>query len=81
VSADQHGWERVRIASDGAPAAYAGRIGKCLGWEEPSTSGVGPVIGAGLGPNGPVDVAIAVSFDEAAEPLWFAPHLIERVDD
>lgn len=53
----------------------AGRIGEIWSEAEPSPSDVGPVIGdRGEG------VAVSVLFEDTEDVVWFAPHLLKRVE-
>jgi hypothetical protein len=72
---------KVRIADFPEAEALAGRYGVCLGDSVPSSSGVAPVIGQGFGGNAREDYALSVYFEETGEQEWFAPHLVERVED
>jgi hypothetical protein len=67
---------RIRAHAVTEAAGYAGRIGVCLGFTVPSMTGEGPLIGdVGAGE------AFYVHFEDSDEGGWFAPDLIERVED
>ena len=67
---------RIRETEETRAAGFAGRVGELFGESIPSSSGAGPVIG-GRGE----DQAFSVFFEETREQLWFAPHLVEFVED
>lgn len=69
--------DRVRIvtAPETAAAGFAGRVGEVWSESVPSVSGAGPVIG-----DRGEDLALSVLFEETEDLVWFAPHLVERVD-
>lgn len=70
-------FDRVRVLRSAATedAGATGKIGTAMGHSMPSSSGVGPVVG-----DTGDDFAIAVSFDESDEALWFHPDLLKFVD-
>jgi hypothetical protein len=70
----------VRIADLPEAGEFAGRVGQVFGRSVPSSSGVGPVIGANVGGSARVDLAVAVIFADSAGEHWFAPHLVEATD-
>ena len=55
--------------------------GRVVKFSVPSSSGVGPVIGAEV-PFGSAreDFAYSIWFEETREQHWFSPHLLERID-
>jgi hypothetical protein len=69
--------DRVRIsdAEESRERGFVGRVGQVFGYSEPSSSGVGPVIG-----DRGEDFALSVFFAETEEQEWFAPHLVEFRD-
>jgi hypothetical protein len=71
----------VRIADFPEAGAFAGRYGERYGWSVPSSSGVSPVIGAGVGGSSQQDFAVSVYFEDTDEQVWFAPHLVEGVQN
>jgi hypothetical protein len=71
----------VRIAELPEAGEHAGRVGQVFGWSVPSSSGVGPVIGAHVGGSAKRDFAYSVFFEDSGEQLWFAPHLLESAGD
>jgi hypothetical protein len=70
----------VRVADLPEAGEYAGRLGQVFGRSVPSSSGIGPVIGAAFGGSAREDLAYAVIFDGVDGERWFAPHLIESAD-
>jgi len=69
----------VRIADLPEAREFAGRTGEIFGWSIPSTSGVGPVIGAEFGGSAREDFAYSVYFEDTREQHWFSRHLIETL--
>ncbi|HZT84090.1 MAG TPA: hypothetical protein VE984_01540 [Gaiellaceae bacterium] len=69
--------DRVRIGSspESEASGFAGRVGEVWSESEPSVSGVGPVIG-----DRGDDVAVSVLFEDTEDVVWFAPHLVRRVE-
>jgi hypothetical protein len=69
--------DRVRIASTPETDAtgVAGKIGEVWSESDPSLSGVGPVIGDRGG-----NLALSVVFEDTEDMVWFAPHLLKRVE-
>lgn len=69
--------DRVRIASalQTEATGVAGKIGEVWSESDPSLSGVGPVIGDRGG-----KLALSVLFEDSDEIVWFAPHLLQRVE-
>ena len=55
-------------------AGIAGALGTCVGFSEPSSSGVAPVIGGA-----PKDVALAIDLGEGRSPIWVNPDLLVAV--
>ena len=70
---------RVRIADLPEAGAFAGRVGEIFGWSIPSTSRVGPMIGAEFGGSAREDFAYSVYFEDTGEQEWFTRHLIETL--
>jgi hypothetical protein len=71
-------FDTVRVCSspETEESGYAGRVGRVHGVTVPSETGVGPVIGeVGDG------AAIKVDFPDLDEGAWFAPSLVESVDE
>jgi len=67
----------VRIATvpETEARGFAGRVGEVWSESEPSVSGVGPVVGdRGEG------IALSVLFEDTEDVVWFAPHLLKRVE-
>ena len=73
--------EPVRIAAYPEAGIFADRRGVCYGFPKPSQSKVGPVIGADHPDARGDDFALSVYFEDTGEQEWFAPHLVDRVDD
>lgn len=73
----------ARIAAFPEAGPFGDRIGVCYGFSVPSQSGVGPVIGAEApeARQEDEDLALSVYFEDTGEQEWFAPHLVERVDN
>jgi hypothetical protein len=69
--------DRVRIvtAPETVASGFAGRVGEVWSESAPSVSGAGPVIG-----DRGEDLALSVLFEETEDLVWFAPHLVERVE-
>lgn len=69
--------DRVRIAAspESEASGFSGRVGEVWSESEPSVSGVGPVIG-----DRGDDVAVSVLFEDTEDVVWFAPHLVKRVE-
>jgi hypothetical protein len=69
--------EWVRIADLPEAGDFAGRVGQVFGRSVPSSSEVGPVIGAHHGGSSREDLAYGVVFEGETEERWFAPYLVE----
>lgn len=59
----------IRIAELPEAGEPAGRVGQVFGWSEPSSSGVGPVIGGHVGGSARRDFAYSIFFEETGEQL------------
>ncbi len=66
---------RIAAAPETEAHGFAGRIGEIWSEAEPSVSGVGPVIG-----DRGEDIALSVLFEDTEDLVWFAPHLVRRVE-
>jgi hypothetical protein len=69
--------DRVRIvtAPDTEASGFAGRIGEVWSESEPPARAIGPVIGD----RGDGD-AVSVLFEDTGDVVWFARHLVKRVE-
>jgi hypothetical protein len=66
---------RIAIAPETEASGFAGRVGEVWSESPPSVANLGPVIGdRGEG------LALSVLFEDGEDPVWFAPHLVKRVD-
>lgn len=66
---------RVATAPETEARGFAGRVGEVWSESEPSVSGIGPVIG-----DRGEDLALSVLFEDTGDVVWFAPHLLKRVE-
>jgi hypothetical protein len=66
---------QIKETPETVESGFSGRSGSVYGESIPSSSGVGPVIGA----EGE-DLALSVYFEDTKEQEWFAPHLLEFLD-
>ncbi len=69
--------DRARIAFTPATekSGFAGRVGEVWRTSVPSRESLGPVIG-----DRGEDLAVSVLFEDAEDEVWFAPHLVKRID-
>jgi hypothetical protein len=66
---------RIAVAPETEASGFARRVGEVWGESVPSVSGVGPVIG-----DRGEDLAVSVLFSVTEDEVWFAPHLVKRLD-
>lgn len=66
---------RIATSPETEASGFAGRVGEVWSESERPLSGVVPVIGDRGG-----DSAVSVLFEDTEDVVWFAPHLVKRVE-
>lgn len=66
---------RIAFAPATEASGFAGRVGEVWRTSVPSRASVGPVIG-----DRGEDFAVSVLFADGEDEVWFAPHLVKRID-